>query len=60
MQKDTNETIAEYLRAQLVVGQRSGDKVLINIGKLNPEWKTDFNVKDVFEPELTFNRAEWF
>ena len=59
MKTETNESIAEYLRAQLVIGQRTGDKVLINIGKLCPEFKTDFNVKDVFEPELTFNRAEW-
>ena len=59
MGKETHESIAEFLRAQLVVGQRTGDNVLINLGKLAPDFKTDLNVKDVFEPELTFNRAEW-
>ena len=38
MGKETDESIAEYLRAQLVVGQRTGDKILIDCGKLNPNW----------------------
>ena len=59
MGKETNESIAEYLRAQLVVGQRTGDKVLIDIGKLSPDW-TELNVPGVFEPPLVFNRTEWY
>ena len=59
MGKETNESIAEYLRSQLVVGQRTGDNVLFDIGKLKPKWD-EFTVNGVFEPNLTFNRTEWF
>ena len=59
MGKETNETIAEYLRKQLVVGQRTGDNILFDIGKLKPSW-TDLTVNGVFEPNLTFDRTEWF
>ena len=59
MNKETNESIAEYLRAQLVVGQRTGDKILIDIGKLNPVW-SELHTEDVFHPELVFNRTEWY
>ena len=38
MGNETNESVAEYLRAQLVVGQRTGDKLLIDIGKGDPDW----------------------
>ena len=60
MGQETDDSVAEYLRAQLVVGQRTGDKVMFDIGKSNPEWQTSLNKKDVFEPNLTFNRTEWF
>ena len=59
LQKETDETIAEYLRAQLVVGQRTGDKILIDIGKLNPDWAA-LHKDGVFEPQLVFNRTEWY
>ena len=59
MQKETNESIAEYLRAQLVVGQRTGDKILIDMGKLNPDW-TELHQEGVFHPNLVFNREEWY
>ena len=59
MGKETNESIAEYLRAQLVVGQRTGDNVVIDIGKLKPKWD-ELTINGVFEPNLTFNRTEWY
>ena len=60
MGNETNESICEYLRSQLVVGQRTGDKVLIDIGKLNIDWMGDLKQKDVFEPDLVFNRTAWY
>ena len=60
MGNQTNEDIAEYIRAQLVVGMRTGDKVMLDIDKLNPVWQTDLNVKGVLEPNLLFNRTEWY
>ena len=59
MKQETNESIAEYLRAQLVVGQRTGDKILIDCGKLNPKWD-ELRTEGVFHPELVFKREEWY
>ena len=56
--KFTDADVAEYIRSQLVIGQRSGGNVLIAIGKLNPTWWR-IHTAGVFEPELTFNRTEW-
>ena len=57
---ETTESIAEYLRGQLVIGGRKGEKVMFNIGKLAPDWMREYNVKDVFEPGFVFNREAWF
>ena len=27
---------------------------------MKPKWKDDLHIAGVFEPELTFNRTEWF
>ena len=59
MSKETDDTIAEYLRAQLVVGMRTGDKILIDMGKLNPDWAA-LTKDGVFLPDLVFNRTEWY
>ena len=59
IQKETNESIAEFIRKELVNGQRNGEKVLLNIAKMKPKWKEELHIPGVFEPELTFNRTEW-
>ena len=59
MGKETDESIAEYLRAQLVVGMRTGDKLLIDCGKLTPDW-TALRQEGVFHPELVFDRENWY
>ena len=33
---------------------------MIDIAQQNPYWTTDYAVKGVFDPFLTFNRSEWF
>ena len=55
----TDADIAEYLRSQLVVGQRSGDKVMIALGKTAPKWD-EIHTEGVFHPQLVFDRTEWF
>ena len=32
---------------------------MLGINKGSPDWTGELNIKDVFEPELTFNRTEW-
>ena len=32
---------------------------MVDIGKLKPDWMGDYNIEDVFDPNLTFNRSEW-
>ena len=55
----TDADIAEYLRSQLVVGQRSGDKVMIALGKTKPNWE-EIHQEGVFHPKLVFDRTEWY
>ena len=38
---------------------RTGDKILINMSKLNPDW-TALHKEGVFHPQLVFNREEWY
>ena len=49
----------EELRRQCVASQRTGDNLLVDLGKTKPDFRTDYTSQEVFPADLVFNRTEW-
>jgi hypothetical protein len=59
MGKITKDQAIETLRKALVYCMRSGDRLVLYVGSLSPDFKTNFNDSVNFPTDLIFNFAEW-
>ena len=55
----TRAEVLEKLRTKLIICQRDGKNLMINIGKTQPDFCTEFTSADVFPSNLVFDYAEW-
>ena len=57
--RSTTAEVTEFLRKNLVISMRNGDRLMLDLNELTCDLKDAYKDPAVFDAEIVFNYAEW-